>query len=50
MVRKNAKQLLGDLWGLVEDGVMTKRVTFAKNGKPFVRIRPALAARMGRNP
>lgn len=51
LVRKDVKQLLEDLHGLYEAGVLRgERVPMGKIGKMFVRRRPARTARTGRNP
>src|SRR5271157_4746481 len=51
LVRKNVKQVLEDLFEVVGAGVMRgERVGLGKMGKMFIRVRPARAAHMGRNP
>lgn len=51
LVRKNVKQILEDLFEVVGAGVMRgERVALGKMGKMFIRVRPARAAHMGRNP
>jgi DNA-binding protein HU-beta len=51
LVRKEVKQVLEDLFDVVGAGVMRgERVALGKMGKMFVRVRPARAAHMGRNP
>ena len=51
LVRKDVKQVLEDLWEMVEAGVMRgERVAIGKIGKMFIRVRPARAAHPGRNP
>ncbi len=51
LARKEAKQLLEDLFELISTGVMRgERVALGKIGKMFVRRRPARAAHPGRNP
>ena len=51
LARKEAKQVMEDLFALVGTGVMRgERVAMGKIGKMFIRVRPARAARMGRNP
>ena len=51
LVRKEVKQVLEDLFEIVGDGVMRgERVALGKMGKMFIRVRPARAAHMGRNP
>ena len=51
LVRKEVKQVLEDLFDVVEAGVMRgERVALGKIGKMFIRVRPARAAHMGRNP
>ncbi len=51
LVRKDVKQVLEDLYELIETGVMRgERVAIGKIGKMFIRVRPARAAREGRNP
>ena len=51
LVRKDVKQVLEDLWEIVEAGVMRgERVAIGKIGKMFIRVRPARAAHPGRNP
>jgi nucleoid DNA-binding protein len=51
LVRKDVKQVLEDLFELVEEGVMRgERVAIGKIGKMFIRVRPARPARQGRNP
>jgi DNA-binding protein HU-beta len=51
LVRKEVKQVLEDLFDMVEVGVMRgERVALWKIGKMFIRVRPARAAHMGRNP
>ena len=51
LARKEAKQLMEDIFELVAAGVMRgERVALGKMGKIFIRVRPARAARMGRNP
>jgi len=51
LVRKDVKQVLEDLFELIEMGVMRgERVAIGKVGKMFIRVRPARAARQGRNP
>ena len=49
--RKEIKQVLEDLFDVIGMGVMRgERVAIGKVGKMFIRVRPARAARMGRNP
>jgi integration host factor subunit alpha len=51
MARKDAKELLENLFDLISTGVMRgERVALGKIGKMFVRRRPARAAHPGRNP
>ncbi len=51
LVRKNVKQVLEDLFEIIGAGVMRgERVALGKMGKMFIRVRPARAAHMGRNP
>ncbi len=51
LARKDAKQVMEDLFELVATGVMRgERVAIGKIGKMFIRVRPARAARTGRNP
>jgi nucleoid DNA-binding protein len=51
LVRKEVKQVLEDLFEIVGVGVMRgERVALGKMGKMFIRVRPARAAHMGRNP
>jgi nucleoid DNA-binding protein len=51
LVRKNVKQILEDLFEVIGAGVMRgERVGLGKMGKMFIRVRPARAAHMGRNP
>jgi nucleoid DNA-binding protein len=51
IVRRDVKQVLEDLYDLVEQGVMRgERVAIGKIGKMFIRVRPARPARQGRNP
>ena len=51
LARKDAKQVMEDLFDLVAAGVMRgERVAVGKIGKMFIRVRPARAARTGRNP
>jgi nucleoid DNA-binding protein len=51
LARKDAKQVLEDLFELINIGVMRgERVALGKIGKMFIRVRPARGARMGRNP
>ena len=51
LVRKEVKQVLEDLFEIVGVGVMRgERVALGKIGKMFIRVRPARAAHMGRNP
>ncbi len=51
LARKDAKQLMEDIVELVATGVMRgERVAIGKMGKMFIRVRPARAARTGRNP
>ena len=51
LARKEAKQVMEDLFDLVAAGVMRgERVAIGKIGKMFIRVRPARAARTGRNP
>jgi DNA-binding protein HU-beta len=51
LVRKEVKQVLEDLFEVVGAGVMNgERVALGKMGKMFVRVRPARAAHIGRNP
>jgi nucleoid DNA-binding protein len=51
LARRDAKQVIGDIFELVAIGVMRgERVAIGKMGKMFIRVRPARAARMGRNP
>ncbi|HVP18627.1 MAG TPA: HU family DNA-binding protein [Spirochaetia bacterium] len=51
LARKDAKQVMEDLFDLVAAGVMRgERVAIGKIGKMFIRVRPARAARTGRNP
>ncbi len=51
LVRKNVKQILEDLFEVVGAGVMRgERVALGKVGKMLIRVRPARAAHMGRNP
>jgi nucleoid DNA-binding protein len=49
--RKEVKQVLEELFEVVSAGVMRgERVTLGKIGRMFIRVRPARAAHMGRNP
>ncbi|HPE36980.1 MAG TPA: HU family DNA-binding protein [Spirochaetales bacterium] len=49
--RKDARELLDQVFGLVESGVMAgQRVPLGAMGKMHVKIKPATKARMGRNP
>ncbi len=49
--RKAVKELVEDLYGLIETGVMRgERVAIGKIGKMFVRVRAARPSRQGRNP
>ena len=51
LVRKEVKQVLEDLFEVVGAGVMRgERVALGKIGRMFIRVRPARAAHMGRNP
>ena len=51
LVRKEVKHVLEDLFEVVGAGVMRgERVALGKMGKMFIRVRPARAAHMGRNP
>jgi nucleoid DNA-binding protein len=51
LARKDAKQVMEDLFDLVAAGVMRgERVAIGKIGKMFIRVRPARGARTGRNP
>jgi nucleoid DNA-binding protein len=51
LARKAAKQVMEDIFDLVATGAMRgERVAFGKMGKLFIRVRPARAARKGRNP
>jgi nucleoid DNA-binding protein len=51
LARKDAKQVMEDIFELVAAGVMRgERVAVGKMGKMFIRVRPARTARMGRNP
>jgi len=51
LARKDVKQLIEDLFEIVGTGVMRgERVALGKMGKMFIRVRPARAAHMGRNP
>jgi DNA-binding protein HU-beta len=51
LARKDVKQVLEDLFEIVGTGVMRgERVAIGKIGKMFIRVRPARAARPGRNP
>jgi len=51
LARKEAKQVMEDLFELLAAGVMRgERVPIGKIGKMFIRVRPARAARTGRNP
>jgi nucleoid DNA-binding protein len=51
LVRKDVKQVLEDLFEMIEAGVMRgERVPLGKIGKMFIRVRPARAAHPGRNP
>ena len=51
LVRKEVKHVLEDLFEIVGVGVMRgERVGLGKMGKMFIRVRPARAAHMGRNP
>jgi integration host factor subunit alpha len=51
MARKDAKQVMEDLFELISTGVMRgERVALGKIGKMFVRRRPARDAHPGRNP
>ena len=51
LARKDTKQVMEDIFELVAAGVTRgERVTIGKMGKMFLRVRPARAARMGRNP
>ncbi len=51
LVKKDVKQVIEDLFELIEAGVMRgERVGIGKMGKAFIRIRPARKARQGRNP
>lgn len=49
--RKDAREMLDSVFGLIEAGVMQgERVTVGNLGKVHVKIKPATKARMGRNP
>jgi nucleoid DNA-binding protein len=49
--RKDVKQLMEDLFDLIQNGVMVgQRVPLGKIGKMYIRVRPAQKARQGRNP
>ena len=51
LARKDVKKVVEDLFGAVATGVMRgERVAMGKIGKMFIRVRPARAAHMGRNP
>ncbi|MCX7039349.1 MAG: HU family DNA-binding protein [Spirochaetes bacterium] len=51
LARKDVKKVLEDLFEAVTTGVMRgERVALGKIGKMFIRLRPARAAHMGRNP
>ena len=51
LTRKEAKQVMEDLFELVAAGVMRgERVAVGKIGKMFIRVRPARRARTGKNP
>ena len=51
LVRKDVKQVMEDLFEMIEAGVMRgERVALGKIGKMFIRTRPARAAHPGRNP
>jgi nucleoid DNA-binding protein len=51
LARKDVKQVMEDLYEIVGTGVMRgERVALGKIGKMFIRMRPARAARIGRNP
>jgi nucleoid DNA-binding protein len=51
LARKEVKQVIEDLFEIVSVGVMRgERVALGKVGKMFIRVRPARAARTGRNP
>ena len=51
LARKDAKQVMEDIFELVATGVMRgERVAIGKMGKLFIKVRPARVARMGRNP
>ena len=51
LARKEVKQVMEDLFEIVGTGVMRgERVALGKIGKMFIRVRPARAARTGRNP
>ncbi len=51
LARKDAKQVMEDLFELVATGVMRgERVAIGKIGKMFIRVRPARGPRTGRNP
>ena len=51
LARKDAKQVMEDIFELVATGVMRgERVAIGKMGKMFIRLRPARASRIGRNP
>jgi nucleoid DNA-binding protein len=51
IARKEAKQVLEDLFDMIGQGVMRgERVALGKIGKMFIRVRPARGPRTGRNP
>ena len=51
LARKEAKEVMEDIFECVATGVMRgERVALGKMGKMFIRVRPARAARIGRNP
>ena len=51
LARKDVKQVVENLYEAVTVGVMRgERVAIGRIGKMFIRVRPARAAHMGRNP
>lgn len=49
--RKQAKEVIEDLFGVINNGVMSgERVNIGNFGKMFIRVRPATKERKGRNP
>ncbi len=51
LARKDVKQVMEDLFEMIGAGVMRgERVAIGKIGKMFIRVKPARAARTGRNP